>query len=99
MNRSEMWTSVSDESMKWTVAGFKSHLTRNLKKARTARQKNEVKTYWESRIQNYIDTVRSHNAAVKRHNAAVKANATRKAVKTAKPRQNACKRTVRAVSR
>lgn len=99
MNRSEVWMSISEKSVKLAVAGFKSHLTRNLKKARTERQKNEVKTYWESRIQNYIDSVRSHNESVKRHNAALKAHSTRKAAKATKTRNVACKRTVRAVSR
>ena len=99
MNRSELWNSVSSERMKWTVAGFKSHLTRNLKKARTSRQKAAVKDFWENKIQSYIDMTRAHNAAVKRHNAAVKANATRKAAKTEKTRHNACKRVVRTVSR
>ena len=50
MNRSELWNSVSSERMKWTVAGFKSHLTRNLKKARTSRQKAAVKISGKTRF-------------------------------------------------
>ena len=99
MNRSELWTGVSSESMKWAVAGFKSHLTRNLKKAKTARQKAVVKDFWENKIQSYIEETLAHNIAVKRHNAAVKANATRKASKTEKTRHNAYKHVVRTFSR
>lgn len=99
MNRSELWTGVSSESMKWVVAGFKSHLTRNLKKAKTARQKAAVKDFWENKIKSYIEETLAHNIAVKRHNAAVKANATRKATRAEKTRHNVCKRVVRTISR
>lgn len=100
MNRSELWTGVSSESMKWAVAGFKSHLTRNLKKAKTARQKAVVKDFWENKIKSYIEETLAHNNAVKRHNAAVKANATRKAARAEKVPQRFCKRVVvRTVSR
>lgn len=99
MNRSEMWETISETSMKMSVAGFKSHLTRNLKKARTSKQKTEVKNFWETKIQEYIDYVKVHNESVKRHNAAVKANRTRKSVKAETPYQKACKRSIRVSSR
>ena len=96
MNRNEMWESISEEKMKLAVAGFKSHLTRNLKKAHTSRKKAEIKNYWETKIAKYLEDTRLHNESVKRHNASVKANATRKAKKSCK---STCKRSVRTVAR
>lgn len=79
-NRGEMWETRSAESLKWTIAGLKSHLTRKVNQARTRKQKSAITAEYELKIQNTINDFEQYNLAVKRHNAAVKANATRKNV-------------------
>ena len=75
-----MWETRSEESLKWTIAGLKSHLTRKVNQARTRKQKDAITAEYELKIQSAINDFEQYNLAAKRHNAAVKANATRKNV-------------------